>query len=184
MTEGLEGDADFKDAKIGGYVGSILFLSSGAVFFVILCVTIVLTINEKNQTGTFPVAGMVLIPGLIVCTGVFGLLGEWSLRKLRMWKRLETRPIIAWATIGTSRPSPTKINTRRLEVFTLTVTPTGGPPYEAEAKWFFPDDLRSVVAPGAVVAVRIDPDDQQNVVIDWPQSRAAWAAKETPGTAP
>lgn len=175
MTEGPEDD--FKDAKVAGYVGAILFGVSCIAFLVMLGIAIGVTIHENSQTGRAPAALLIAIPFLVLCTGAFALLGSWSLRKLRLWKRLETRPDAAWGTVGEVRSSPTKVNTRRLYVFTVTVTPTDGPPYEAEAKWFFPTDLQTVVTPGTMVALRVDPDDRRKVVIDWPQSRAAWAAK-------
>lgn len=169
-------DRDFKDAKVGGHVGAILFGVSAVVFLVMLGVAIVVAINDRNQSGSLSVAALIAIPGLVVCTVVFGLLARWSLGKLRMWKRLEQRSVAAWGTVGQVRPSATKIQTRRLHLFTLTVTPTDGAPYETEAKWFLPDDLEAAITPGTAVAVRVDPEDAHNVVIDWPQTRAAWTA--------
>jgi hypothetical protein len=179
------GDQDFKDAKVGGYVGASLFGGFGLVFLVLLLVAIGGTIYDANQRGRVPVVAWIAVPALVVCTAVFGVLGRWSFRQLRLWKRLENRPILGWGTLGAHRPSGTKINTRRLHRFELTVTPPDGPSYGTEAKWFLPTDLEPVIAPGTVVAVRIDPEDARNVVIDWPRSRAAWAERSrASGTAP
>lgn len=180
MGEGRDGD-DFEDAKVGAYAGVILWGVFGVVFLVGLVVAIGVTIAG---TGTARIVGLILILPLAVCAGLFGFLARWSLRLLRKWKRLDTEPIRAWATLGESRRTSTKIQTRNLYVFSLTVTPANGPPYDAETKWFFPLDLRSVVAAGTTVAVRIDPDDPSKVVIDWPQSRAAWAASSTDVSSP
>lgn len=167
---------DFKDAKLGGYVGAILFGGSGIVFLILLLVAIGGTIYDWNRSGSVPVGAWIAIPALVLSTAAFGLLAAWSLRRLRTWKRLEAQPVTAWGTLREVRPSATKINTRRLFVFTMTVTPTTGPPYEAEARWFLPPDLQPAVVPGLAVALRVDPLHPTSVVIDWPQTRSAGGA--------
>src|SRR5438132_743965 len=106
MGEGSDGD-DFDDAKVGAYAGVILFGGSGVVFFVMLVIAISVTIFG-SVTGTARLVGVTLIPVLVVCTVAFGLLARWSLRLLRKWKRLDTRPIRAWATVGGSQRTSTK----------------------------------------------------------------------------
>jgi hypothetical protein len=145
-------------------------LGAGALFL------LVVTLLDLAQGAEVPIVAVIILPAIAIASAVMGRWWAWRMRRVRSLNRILERPVVAWATLGGFRMSNLMVNRVRLFRFALMVQPPAGAPYEAEATWLLPLDLKPVLAPGMRLVVCIDPEDHAEVIVDWDRTRASWAA--------
>ncbi len=166
--------SDYERARSGLLTGVVLGGLAVTLFggLAMLCAADVgMALLAGRSPGlTSPLVGA----GCALAAGLFGLLCLSSLRRMLLWQRVVSRGVVAWATLGTCERTGTRINRRVLFRLPLEVTPASGPPFSVTIRWFFPADLRAQQRPGARVAVRMDPQDRNAVLVDWNATRELW----------
>lgn len=165
---------DFESARSGLLAGAIIGGFSTALFGMFMLAAIGDVFQRMLSPWGVSVTSLIVAGVGLVGTTVFGLMGYSAYRTLTRWQRINTRPVMAWGTLGEPRRTNTRINRRYLYDLPVTVTPAQGAPYAAVARWFYPMDLRDVVTTSARVVVRVDPEDAKTVLVDWDQTREVW----------
>ncbi len=165
---------DFDSARSGLWAGVIMGGLATVAFGVVAGMGVV-DLVRGLAAPTGPSTTSVIVSGVCgLATLVFGLLALSSRRQLVRWRRINDSGIAANATLGDARRTNARINRRNLYRLTLRVEPDRGAPYDVEARWFFPLDLRDTARPGTRVVVRVDPKDRTAVLVDWDATRARW----------
>jgi hypothetical protein len=165
-----------REARGSAEMVYVAFGGGGAFFLLAALFFTGVALHDFMQRGAVPKPALFLVPGLLLAGLIFGIIGLIDFKRARSLARMEERGIIAWATLGAIGHTNKKINKKRLYRFDVTVAPPQAPPYTAEAVWFFPMELRDVLAPGARLVVCIDPDDPAEMIVDWDRTRASWTA--------
>lgn len=164
--------SDFESTRSGMLVGVILGAFAAVAFGVLMLTGVADVIARLLSPWPVQITSLVVAGVGFVGTTVFGIMGYSSHRTLSRWQRINTRPVMAWGTMGEPRRTGTRINRRYLYDLPVMVTPAQGAPYATVARWFYPMDLREIVRANAQVVVRVDPEDARAVLIDWDQTRA------------
>jgi hypothetical protein len=152
----------FTSSTIGSYTGKWLLIT--AVFEVALA-SFFVALGLFNSEARF---GMVLTAGILGLVAV--ILGGIGLRIRR--RAAEVQRLIATGLPGTATVTGLTqtgmfLNENPQVEMELMVQLPGRPPYAAKRKEFVPLILLNRVSTGAVLAVKVDPADPNDVVIDW-----------------
>ncbi|UQA59696.1 hypothetical protein [Polyangium aurulentum] len=167
-----------QEARKSSQAVVIAFGGFAALWALLGLVALVGTLYDLGQGGEVPTVALLAVPVLFFLSLLMGFISARERKRMLSLRRIEERPVVAWATLDAFSRGNATINKKRLYYISLTVTPQHEHPYAAETLWFFPLDLRDVLQPGARLVVCIDPEDPSFVVVDWNQTRASWAAPQ------
>ncbi|MBN8614685.1 MAG: hypothetical protein J0L92_29060 [Deltaproteobacteria bacterium] len=166
--------SDYETAR-SGLIAGVVLGGSAVMLFGVIATVCAADVGVALLAGRAPMLTSALVGvGCALSAGMFGLLTLSSLRMLLLWRRVDARGVVAWATLGACERTGTRINKRLLFRLPLEVTPADGPPFSVTIRWFFPPDVRPHQRPGARVVVRMDPEDRTAVLVDWDATRPHW----------
>ena len=167
----------FNSTTFGSYAGKWLV---GTAIFELLLAAVFAGIGIA-VTGAAR-SGMLLTAGILGVVGA-GLLyaGVRARAKAAEASRLITSGTPGTATITGLTQTGMFLNENPQVEMDLMIQVPGRPPYPAKRKQFVPLILLSRLSSGEPLAVKVDPADPSNVVIDWDAPAAAVAASAAQG---
>lgn len=152
----------FTGSTLGRYTGKWLIITGG---FELALAAVFLSIGLRSDILRF---GFTLTAGILGAVGV-GLIafGFRSQAKADATDRVLDTGIPGQATITSLAQTGMFLNQNPQVEMSLMVTVPGRAPYAATRKEFIPLIMLGRLSSGMPLAVRVDPADPSNVVIDW-----------------
>lgn len=167
----------FSGASIGSTAGGWLIFM-GFIMGAMGAGSMIADSRADGPAGGYAIAGYTMIGVAVLCL----IAGFVTMVKARGKRRIETSGLSGQAKVMRVSQTSTYINDNPVLMFDLEVEAPGLAPYRTTAKATVPMYMTQRVGPGATIPVKVDPSNQNDIVIDWgTMSSVQSEATVTPG---